>query len=230
MDYGQAVDGEGLVSWPYKQAQECFRVSDPKFYKLTLSMDFVYAADSASPDSKDKSVFYNVATAIVYQSISVESADAVHRRLLNLFNGDISAPKLLNTPDEALRAVGLPYRKVGYLKNLARAVLDDLPATEAFENVSDDDVIKALTGVKGVGLWTAQMYLMFTLQRLDVLPSNDLGLQIAAGNLYDFARKMTPQELSGAGEKWRPYRTIASVYLWQSRGESHTAILKRLLS
>ncbi|MGB2926297.1 MAG: hypothetical protein WBB82_13430 [Limnothrix sp.] len=213
------------MAWLYQEAQKHFQHSDPKLYELTRSLDFVYADKAASLNN---TVFYNVAIAILYQSISVDSANAVQRRLMNLYKNELTPEKVLGTPDETLREIGLPYRKIAYLKDLSERVLAGLPTTEQLESLEDQQVTEILTQVKGVGPWTAQMFLMFTLQRPDVLPTNDVGLQIAAGNLYELDRKMSVQELAEVGKKWRPYRTVASIYLWQSRGEKHVELLEQL--
>ncbi|NJN71364.1 MAG: DNA-3-methyladenine glycosylase 2 family protein [Limnothrix sp. RL_2_0] len=211
------------MSWPIEAAQQQFKKSDPALYQLTQLMEFVYAGND---ELLDKSVFYNVATAIVYQSISIHAANAVHGRLMGLYGNKLSPEKILQTADETLREIGLPYRKIAYLQDLAQRVLAGLPTTEALELLDDQQITRILTEVKGVGPWTAQMFLMFTLQRPDVLPTNDVGLQIAAGKLYGLERKMSVQELAARGEMWRPYRTIAALYLWQSRGEKHVELLE----
>jgi DNA-3-methyladenine glycosylase II len=213
------------MSWPIQAAQQHFKKSDPQLYQLTQLMDFVYAGNDSL---LDKSVFYNVAIAIVYQAISVGAANAVHGRLMDLYENELLPEKILQTADEKLREIGLSYRKISYLKDLSQKVLTGLPTTEQLELLDDQEVTEILTQVKGVGPWTAQMFLMFTLQRPDVLPTNDVGLQIAAGKLYGLDRKMSVQELAEVGEKWRPYRTIAALYLWQSRGEKHVELLEQL--
>lgn len=213
------------MSWPIQAAQKHFKKSDPQLYQLTQSMEFVYTDND---DLLDKTVFYNVATAIVYQSISIHAANAIHGRLIGLYEHGFLPEKVLQTADETLREIGLPYRKISYLKDLSQRVLTGLPTTEALEPLEDQQVTEILTQVKGVGPWTAQMFLMFTLQRPDVLPTNDVGLQIAAGKLYGLDRKMSVQELVKRGEEWRPYRTIAALYLWQSRGEKHVELLEQL--
>jgi len=213
------------MSWPIQAAQTHFKKSDRRLYQLTQSMDF---SDVSNGDLSDKTVFYNVAIAIVYQSISIHAANAVRHRLINLYKNEFSPEKVLQTPDETLREIGLPYRKIAYLKDLSQRVLAGLPTTEQLELLDDQQVAEILTEVKGVGPWTAQMFLIFTLQRPDILPTNDVGLQIAMGKLYGLDRKMSVLELAEVGEKWRPYRTIACLYLWQSRGPKHVELLEQL--
>jgi len=213
------------MSWPYREAQEHFKVSDPTLYALTQAIDFAYADDRPAPE---RSVFDSLVEAIVYQSVSLASAAAVYDRLLGLYGDDVSPDRLLATSEETLRQIGLSYRKASYLKDLAQKVAAGLPTTETLRHAEDDDAIRTLTSVKGVGPWTAQMFLLFTLHRPDVLPLKDVGLQIAAGKLYGLDRKMTPAELAIAGERWRPYCSIASIYLWQSRGEQHVEFLQQL--
>ena len=161
--------------------------------------------------------FEAVARAIVFQQLSGRAAGTIHGRFHALYGGRAPEPaELLATPDDALRAAGLSRQKVGYLRDLAARVdAGDVPLAD-IEALGDDDVIAALTRVKGVGRWTAQMFLMFRLGRPDVLPELDLGIQRAIELAYGLGRLATPAEVLAIGAPWAPWRTVASWYLWRS--------------
>jgi DNA-3-methyladenine glycosylase II len=117
---------------------------------------------------------------------------------------------------EKLRAVGLSYSKSNYIKNVAAKVLENEDYFLGLQSSSDDEVLKELTTIKGVGVWTAQMFLMFTLGRLDVLPLGDVGIQNAVQKFYQLDAKPDPAQLQKIAAKWAPYRTIGCWYLWQA--------------
>lgn len=161
--------------------------------------------------------FEAVARAIVYQQLSGKAAGTIHGRFQALFPERVPAPDaLLALPDEPLRAAGLSRQKIGYLRDLAgRVHAGDVPL-DRIEDLDDAAILAALTRVKGVGRWTAQMFLMFRLGRPDVLPDLDLGIQRAIQLAYGLDRLATPPEVLHIGAAWAPWRTIASWYLWRS--------------
>jgi DNA-3-methyladenine glycosylase II len=124
--------------------------------------------------------------------------------------------ELASTPDEQLRGVGLSRQKLSYLKDLAARVASSELAIETLHDLPDDEVIETLVRVKGVGRWTAQMFLMFRLGRPDVLPELDLGIQNAVQRAYRLRKRPTPERVRKIGAPWAPYRTVASWYLWRS--------------
>lgn len=154
---------------------------------------------------------------IVYQQLSGKAAATILSRVHAHYGGRPPTPdELIETPDAILRAAGVSNQKVGYMRDLAAHVRDGrLPVTR-LGRMSDDRVIEALTGVKGIGRWTAQIFLMFRLQRLDVLPDGDLGIQNAIQRAYGLRRRPKPERVQKIGVPWAPYRTIASWYLWRS--------------
>lgn len=155
--------------------------------------------------------------AIIYQQLSGKAAGTIHRRLENLFGGRPPRPaEILDTPDEDLRSVGLSRQKLSYLKDLAEKAESRTVNFEGLDSLGDEEIITSLTQVKGIGRWTVQMFLMFTLQRPDVLPELDLGIQKAVKLAYDLPEMPKPKELVVIGERWKPYRTVASWYLWRS--------------
>jgi len=129
-----------------------------------------------------------------------------------------SPEQILATPNEILRATGLSNGKVSYVKDVAARVQDKSLRLDRLSRMSDDDVVRMLTQVKGIGEWTAHMFLMFSLFRLDVLPVGDLGIRNSIQRHYGFAKRPTPDEMHALAEKngWRPYRSVASWYLWRA--------------
>jgi DNA-3-methyladenine glycosylase II len=164
----------------------------------------------------DGSHFGALARSIIYQQLSGKAAATIHGRFLALFDGEPTPERVLDTPDEALRAVGLSRQKVAYMRDLATHIQDGRLPLDAIALLEDDALITAMTGVKGVGRWTAQMFLMFRLGRLDVLPELDLGVQKGVMLAYRLESLPKPKELTAIGEKWRPYRSIAAWYWWRS--------------
>jgi 3-methyladenine DNA glycosylase/8-oxoguanine DNA glycosylase len=160
--------------------------------------------------------FLALARAMVYQQLSGKAASTIYNRLLDLYaNREPGPDDILATSDERLRAVGLSRQKIGYLRDLsARVSRGELPLDHV-ESLADADLISHLVQVKGVGRWTAQMFLMFTLGRTDVLPDLDLGIQNAIKRAYR-KRKVGPKEVLKIGAKWSPYSSIACWYLWRS--------------
>ena len=153
---------------------------------------------------------------IVYQQLSGKAAATIHGRVITLIGEGIEAPsRIVATPHESLRAAGLSTQKANYVRNLAEHVLDGSLPVESLHELSDDDVIAALTQVKGIGRWSAQMFLMFRLGRPDVLPELDLGVQKGIQKAYRLRKLPTPAQVLRRGAKWAPYRTVASWYMWR---------------
>ena len=160
--------------------------------------------------------FAALARAIVYQQLSGKAAATIYRRFEELYGGRSPTPaELLATPDERLRGVGLSRQKTAYLKDLAaKADAGEVPIDRLHE-LEDREIVEALVRVKGVGRWTAQMFLMFRLGRPDVLPDLDLGIQTAIQRAYGLSERPTPARVLEIGERWSPYCTVASWYLWR---------------
>ena len=166
------------------------------------------------------STFVALTEAVVHQQLSPKAAGTIHARLRALLDdGDPGAEpeRVLALPDEALRAVGLSGAKTRAIRDLAQRVLDgDVPTLHQAAQMSDDAVIDALSAVRGVGRWTAEMFLMFRLGRPDVLPLGDYGVRRGFALAFDWADTPKPAELSARAEAWRPYRTVACWYLWRA--------------
>ncbi len=154
--------------------------------------------------------------AIIAQQLSTKAAATIEARFAALFDGHPTADAIATVSDERLRAVGISPQKLGYIRDLCARTLDKSLALDALEALPDEDVIVALTGVKGIGRWTAEMFLMFRLHRPDVLPVGDLGIVKAVQRAYKLRLAPTPVRLTRLGENWRPYRSVACWYLWAS--------------
>src|SRR3954464_8955194 len=160
--------------------------------------------------------FEAVARSIVFQQLSGKAAGTIHGRFHGLYGGRPPLPsELATTSDEKLRAVGLSRQKSAYLKDLgARVTSGELPI-ETLHELTDDEIVAALTQVKGIGRWTAQMFMMFRLGRPDILPDLDLGIQKGIQRAYRLRKLPTPERVKKIGAKWAPYRSVASWYLWR---------------
>jgi len=155
---------------------------------------------------------------MISQQISIHAAAAIHRRFKALYGGrSPSAKRLLATADDDLRAAGLSRPKVAYMRDLAERVSSRRLVASRLESMSDEEAIAALTAVKGIGIWTAEVFLIFRLGRLDVIPGDDLGLLEGVRQLYGLAERPKPDELREFAERWRPYRSVASWFVWQGR-------------
>jgi DNA-3-methyladenine glycosylase II len=162
------------------------------------------------------SPFAHLARVIIYQQLSTGAATTIHGRFTALFReGDVHPNRLLALTDVQLRSAGVSTQKARYLRSLAEHVRDDALPLATIDTLSDDEVITALTAVTGIGRWTAQMFLMFRLGRLDVLPELDLGVQKGLKLAHGLRTHPTPKRLVTLGAKWAPYRSVASWYLWQ---------------
>jgi DNA-3-methyladenine glycosylase II len=155
---------------------------------------------------------------ITGQQLSVKAAASIYGRLLERFDGKPPTPEqiLADDPDELRVAAGFSHAKVRYLRSLAEHVLSGELEIARLNELPDGEVIRELTAVKGIGEWTAHMFMMFTLHRPDVLPTGDLGVRNAAMRAYGLDAPPPPVALEELAEPWRPYRTRACLYLWRS--------------
>ncbi len=168
---------------------------------------------------RQRHYFWALAEAIVSQQLSVAAAATIFKRLRQLYP-DHRVPRpqdLLATPIGRLRAVGLSRQKVVYLKGLAEASLDGRLPSRRLHVLSDEEIIEVLTQLHGIGRWTAEMFLIFVLLRLDVFPVDDLGLQKAIQRAYGLRRHPSATTMRRIAKRWAPYRTVATWYLWASR-------------
>jgi DNA-3-methyladenine glycosylase II len=155
--------------------------------------------------------------AIVGQQLSVKAARSIYERFTGLFGGKTPTPEeLLEVDADTLRSAGLSRAKANYVRSLAEHVISGELELDRLDELSDDEIMAELTAVKGLGEWTAHMFLLFHLGRPDVLPVGDLGVRRAVERLYGLETLPSVAELEALGERWRPYRSLASLYLWES--------------
>ena len=167
-------------------------------------------------DAQHGDPFGALMKAIVSQQLSTKAADTIFRRLIALFDGPPTPLALARLTDLQLREVGLSGQKLRYMRDLGGRVQDGSLPLHALDAMTDDEVIASLTQVKGIGRWTAEMFLMFRLHRPDVLPVDDLGIVKAVQKAYGLRKTPSPDRLNRIGEAWRPYRSVACWYLWRS--------------
>jgi DNA-3-methyladenine glycosylase II len=161
--------------------------------------------------------FAMLVRAIVFQQLSTKAATTIHDRFIAAMPGGRVSPEgLASLSDEQFRTAGISRQKASYLRDLGMKVAAGAVPLEAVDTMTDEEVITALTQVKGIGRWTAEMFLIFRLQRPDVLPLGDLGIITAIQKAYNLRKKPTPARMTKLGEAWRPYRSVASWYLWRS--------------
>jgi DNA-3-methyladenine glycosylase II len=166
-----------------------------------------------------KDYYGELVGSIVGQQLSSVAAGTIWRRVLDLFGGQMPAPdQLIKIDDQKLRDVGLSWAKVGYVKDLAQHILDGRLDLDHVSTMPNEQLIEQLTAVKGIGEWSAHMFMMFGLGRLDILPTGDLGIRKGMMQLYDLPELPDPARMiTIANEnKWHPYESVASWYLWQS--------------
>ncbi|CAM3515617.1 DNA-3-methyladenine glycosylase [Pontibacter korlensis] len=169
--------------------------------------------------SRSEDLYLKLLSAIISQQLSTKVAAVIFRRFRELFPEEYPHPQLvLEAPDDVLRGAGLSFQKIGYVRNVAAFAADGNLKHATIDAMEDEDLIRHLTQIKGVGRWTVEMLLMFALERPDVFPVDDLGIQNAMKRHYglETSGKALRVQMQEIAEKWRPYRTIASKYLWQS--------------
>ena len=164
--------------------------------------------------------FVALLRAIISQQLSAKAASTIAGRVHGLLGGRPTPAAVSTLSDLQLREAGLSGQKVRYLRDLCVRIDNGTLSLNALDRMSDDQVIEALTRVKGIGRWTAEMFLMFRLQRPDVLPVGDLGIVKAVQRAYGFRSVPSPARLLRLGESWRPYRSVACWYLWASLNNS----------
>ena len=165
---------------------------------------------------KSKDPYRALVRSVVYQQLSGKAAATIHGRVLALFPNKVhpEPEDLLKTKDEALRSAGLSRQKTAALKDVAQKRIDGIiPPARALSRLPNEEIIERLTAARGVGRWTVEMYLIFTLGRPDVLPIDDLGVRKCAEKLY--RREFTPKMLGAYGERWAPWRSAAAWHLWR---------------
>jgi DNA-3-methyladenine glycosylase II len=164
----------------------------------------------------DEPAFHSLAEAIVYQQLHGKAAATIFKRLTDLAGEPLVPENILKLSDQQLRAVGLSKQKLSYLRDLADKTHSGALDFSRLPELPDAEVIKCLTQVKGIGVWTAHMFLMFALRRPDVLPTGDLGIQMAIRKHYRKRKLPKPAQMEKLAKGWSPYRSVACWYLWRS--------------
>jgi DNA-3-methyladenine glycosylase II len=195
----------------YKAAAAILATSDPVLRRLVAEAGPIQVSPSTETH------FEALVRAILYQQLGGAAARAIHGRLIGALGGEVSPVRLLSLSSETLRAAGLSANKAASMRDLATKVLDGSVVLDpaGLRRRSDDEVIASLSGVRGIGTWTAQMFLMFQLKRLDVWPTGDLGVRKGFGLAWGIPTP-TPKQLEALGEPYRPYRSVLAWYCWRA--------------
>lgn len=166
--------------------------------------------------SLDRQYFLSLVDAILSQQLSTKAAATIRTRFKSLLNGSSKAAGILQLQDEQFRGAGVSRQKMGYLRDLSEKWQAGVINPRRFARLNDEEIIDILTQVKGIGRWTAEMFLIFSLGRLDVLPVDDLGFRNAIKKAYRLRKLPEAKRIQKMAEKWRPYRSLATLYLWES--------------
>ena len=201
-----------MTSADYARARRLLLRRDPILATLIRQHGACGLADALRVDH-----FSALVRAIIFQQLSTKAASTIHGRLVAMLPGGQVTPDSLSTLTEAqFRSVGVSRQKAMYLRDLCEKVTMGDVRLDGVDVLDDEGVIAALTRIKGIGRWTAEMFLMFRLHRPDVLPVGDLGIITAVQKAYGLRKRPSPERLRRLGEAWKPYRSIACWYLWRS--------------
>jgi len=192
----------------WQNAKKALSKKDKKLSKLIESYPHDFLFSKSDP-------FFTLARSIVGQQISVKAAQSVWDRL-EIKVKKIKPAIILKTHSSTLKSVGLSRQKVKYLKNLANAFIEKKIKMNLWSKMSDEEIVQDLIQIKGIGRWTAEMFLIFNLCRADIFPLDDIGMIKGLCKLYDIAYPSERKTIIDIGEKWKPYRSVATWYLWRS--------------
>jgi DNA-3-methyladenine glycosylase II len=197
----------------YSAARRHLMKADPK---LAMIIKRVGACELHAAAPRDP--FEALCMSIASQQLSIKAADTIFRRFCDLFPParKPSPERVMTLSDDEIRAVGFSRPKVSFIKDLAAHVIDGRLDLKGLKKHPDDEVMRQLIAVKGIGVWTAEIFLMFRLGRPDILPADDLGLLNAVHRAYGLRKRPDAKRLRKMGEAWRPHRSVAAWYLWQS--------------
>jgi len=196
---------------PYQQAQDFLRAIDSDWAQL---IDLVGACKFTTKSERDP--YEALVRAVAYQQLSTKAGDAILKKLINHYGQFPLPSQLIATTFDELRAVGFSGRKVETLQGIANAALTGLvPAQALADNMSNETLIQQITTIKGIGQWTVEMMLMFTLARMDILPADDFGIAEGYKRMKKLEIAPKRKQMVEIGQAWSPYRTVASWYLWQ---------------
>jgi DNA-3-methyladenine glycosylase II len=201
------------------KARKQLAASDPAMAALMARVGEIDLATRLSRRKEERppDAYGALLRAIVGQQLSTKAARTIYGRVVDLFDGTTPSPeKLLEADESDLRAAGLSGRKVEYIRDLATHVIEGELELDRLDQLEDAEVIEEIVAVRGLGVWTAEMFLIFHLERPDVLSGGDLGIRKAVQIEYGLEQMPPPAQVLEIGEPWRPHRSLASLYLWES--------------
>lgn len=200
----------------YSQILNHFKKRDPKIHEVMKTIDFNKRLNPDRKAGQKINYFSSLCREIVGQQLSGKAADTIHKRFMDLFLGKEFSPKnILEIDDKKLRASGMSWAKVRYVKDLAQKAESGELDLDQLHKFKDVEVVEKLTTIKGIGAWTAEMFLIFTLGREDVFSFGDLGLKKGIGKIYG-VKNPTKIKIEKIISKWAPYKTYGSIALWHS--------------
>ena len=174
--------------------------------------------------SRNRNYFFVLCKAIIGQQISTKAAESISNRFVKIFKGSgVTPERVQSLSDNQLREIGLSKQKVRYIKDLSVKFLDGTIRSHRMPYMRNEEIIQQLTGVYGIGPWTAEMFLIFSLNRLDVLPVGDLGLKAGLKKIYNMRALPAPERVRALGKKWHPFETIGTWYTWRTLDEGIVA-------
>jgi len=197
-----AMDGDGAVA--------AVAAADP------LMGAFISRAGPFEPRAGAGDYFASLARAILYQQLAGRAAAAIHARFVQAIGGEVTPQAVLSTSPEALRAAGLSGNKAAAIVDLATKVADSTVPLAELHELDDEEIIGRLSSVRGIGRWTAEMFLLFELRRPDVWPVDDYGVRNGWTLIHSLPAIITPRELRQEGERFRPFRSVAAWYCWRA--------------
>jgi DNA-3-methyladenine glycosylase II len=206
---GQTVKQRTDSSWSKLKAIEHLSKADNRLAEIISSVGACDIKLRSDP-------FRSLVESIVFQQLSGSAAEAILSRFIALYGKFPSPGQILSTEDSRMKQVGLSSKKVEYIKSLCSRIVDKELDLGQLRNMEDEQVIGQLIELNGIGRWTAEMFLIFHLGRPDVLPLSDLGLRKAIQRVYSFPEPPPPAVMMGLAEPWRPFRSVATWYLWKS--------------
>ena len=182
---------------------------DPKLSKIIINIGVCKIKTT-------RNRFESLVEAIITQQLSGSAAKSISNRFRLLYTRFPKAIDVVKTPDSKLKKTGLSEMKISYIKDLSKRIMSKELQLNKLRNLPDEQVVEELIQVRGIGRWTAEMFLIFSLGRLDVLPVGDLGLKKGIKRLHNLEELPSEEKIKKIAEKWRPYRTVATWYLWKS--------------
>jgi DNA-3-methyladenine glycosylase II len=225
MGRGLEEEGEGLARMP-KAKREAESLCDARAFRAGFAhvrrrdprLKPILDAHGVIKFKPEGEPFESLVESILSQQLAGAAASAIIKRVRALFpDGELEAKRVNRIDARKLRAAGVSPQKLSYLKDLSARVVEGRLVLEALESMSDDEIIEVLDEVKGIGPWTVHMFLIFTLGRPNVLPVDDYGIRMSVQRVYGLPQLPKKAEIEKLAEKWHPYSTVASLYLWRAK-------------